>query len=213
MIGEQILTGIDIYTPNIAQNASTQNITLLVWNNLSTSTDDILRAQNVLLNQSTAINQFQRFEFDRPVMLRGDFYIGYREENDDPLSIGFDKNTNSANNLFYNRSGSWEPNTVLQGSVMIRPVFNKSRITVSNKKPLDNEWNIKVYPNPNRGKLKFTDSWDEIKIYDLQGRLQFQSNNFNQKGELDISALSDNLYLVQIRKGNMMSTLKLFLDK
>ena len=40
-IGQQFLTGIDIYAPNIAQNASTQNITLLVWNDLTSNTDDI----------------------------------------------------------------------------------------------------------------------------------------------------------------------------
>lgn len=213
MIGEQLLTGIEIYAPNIAQNSSTQNITLLVWNNLSSNTDDILRAQNVLLNESTAINQFQRFEFDRPVLLSGDFYIGYREENDDPVSIGFDKNTNSAEKLFYNTSGNWEPNTVLEGSVMIRPIFNKSRITVSNKKQIDEKWNIQAYPNPSKGKLHFTESWDEIRIYDLQGKLQLTSYHSGNLTELDITGLNNDLYIIKIRKANRIKILKILLKK
>jgi len=211
MIGEQYLTGIELYVPNITQNSSTQNITLLVWNDLTSSTDDILRAQNVLINESSAINQFQRFSFDRPVLLNGEFFIGYREENDEPISIGFDKNSNSADQLFYNQSGTWEPNTVLEGSVMIRPVFDEARVTVSNKKAINKKWNIKAYPNPNRGLLKFTDRWDEVKIYDLQGRLQLQFENDENLNEIDISLLKNDLYLVKIRKGNQITALKIML--
>lgn len=213
MIGEQFLTGVEIYVPNIGQNASTQNITLLVWNELTSDTDDILRAQNVLLNQSTGINQFQRFSFDRPVLLNDEFYIGYREENDEPVSIGFDKNTNSADKLFYNQSGTWEPNKILEGSVMIRPVFDESRITVSNRKAINDEWNLRVYPNPSKGLIRFTDSWDEIKIYDLKGRLQFQSNNTSNQREVDIRHLKNDLYFLKVRKENQLSTLKILLKR
>ncbi|SMG17990.1 Por secretion system C-terminal sorting domain-containing protein [Marivirga sericea] len=213
MIGEQYLTGIELYAPNIGQNSSTQNITLLVWNELTANTDDILRAQNVLINESTSINQFQRFSFDRPVLLKGEFFIGYREENDEPLSIGFDKSTNSADKLFYNQSGTWEPNTVLEGSVMIRPVFDEARITVSNEKVLDTDWRIKAYPNPNKGLLKLTENWDQIKIYDLQGRLRLESSNPENLKELDISKLENDLYLLKIMKGSKQSILKIMLRK
>jgi len=213
MIGERYLTGIEIYAPNIVQNSSTQNITLLVWNDLTPETDDILRAQNVLLNESSSINQFQRFSFDRPVLLNGEFFIGYREENDEPISIGFDKNTNSADKLFYNQSGSWEPNKTLKGSIMIRPVFDESRITVSNKRPIENRWDVVAYPNPNKGILKFTDSWDEIKVYDLQGRLQLAATNDEKQDALNISSLKDALYFLKIRKGNNTTTLKIMLQK
>jgi hypothetical protein len=212
MIGEQYLTGIEIYVPNIGQNSSTQNITLLVWDDLTSETEDILRAQNVLINESEGINQFQRFSFDRPVLLSGEFYIGYREENDEPVSIGFDKNTNSADKLFYNQSGSWEPNIILEGSVMIRPVFDELRITVSNSKPLENKWNIRVFPNPNQGILNFTEDWDEIKVYDLKGRLQFQSKNEYQNRKVDISHLKNDLYLLKISKGNQIGILKIMLN-
>jgi hypothetical protein len=213
VIGEQFLTGIDIYAPNITQNTSTQNITLLVWNDLTSDTDDILRAQNVLINQSESLNQFQRFTFDRPVLLSGEFFIGYREENDDPVSIGFDKNTNSASRLFYNQGGAWEPNITLEGSVMIRPVFDQKEVQVSNHKSLNQKLDIMVYPNPSRGILKFTDRWDHIEIYGLQGSLQFQSENSGNRNELDIRFLENNLYLLRIRKGNQITSLKIMLKQ
>lgn len=213
VIGQQFLTGIEIYAPNIGQNASTQNITLLVWNDLTSNTDDILRAQNVLVNESESINQFQRFTFDRPVLLNGEFFIGYREENDDPVSIGFDKNTNSATRLFYNQGGEWEPNITLKGSVMIRPVFDTKETPVSNDKSLNQELEVKAYPNPNRGILKFTQHVDQIEIYDMQGRLKTRKTNIETNQAIDISQLPNNLYLIKIRKGNQYTTLKVMLRK
>ncbi|WMN11413.1 T9SS type A sorting domain-containing protein [Marivirga salinae] len=213
VIGEQFLTGIEIYAPNIGQNASTQNITLLVWNNLTSNTDDILRAQNVLINQSVSLNQFQRFTFDRPILLSGEFFIGYREENDAPLSIGFDKNTNSATRLFYNQGGDWEPNITLEGSVMIRPVFDTKEIQVSNDKRINPKLDIKAYPNPSRGVLKFTKQVDQIEIYDLQGSLKVSETNIESSQSIDISHLPNNLYLIKLRKGNQYSTLKVMLRK
>jgi len=211
MIGEQYLTGIEVYVPNITQNSSNQNITLLVWSDLTANTDDILRAKNVLISKETEINEFQRFSFDRPVLLSGEFYIGYREENDQPISIGFDKNTNNANRLYYNQSGTWEPNIILEGSVMIRPVFEEERITLSTRNPFNENWNMRVYPNPNSGLLKFTDNWDAISIYDLQGKIKYQSDNNEYKNELNISFLDKGLYFIKIRKGDLISTQKILL--
>jgi len=213
LIGEQFLTGIEIYAPNIGQNASTQNITLLVWNNLTSNTDDILRAQNVLVNQSESINQFQRFTFDRPVLVSGEFFIGYREENDDPLSIGFDKNTNSASRLFYNQGGDWEPNSTLEGSVMIRPVFDYKEVTVSNEKKINQTLDVKAYPNPSKGILKFTKQIDQVEIYDLQGSLKVRETTIDMSQGIDISHLPNNLYLIKLRKGNQYATLKVMLRK
>lgn len=213
LIGEQFLTGIEIYAPNVSQNASTQNITLLVWDDLTSDTDDILRAQNVLINESESINQFQRFTFDRPVLLSGEFFIGYREENDDPVSIGFDKNTNSATRLFYNQGGEWEPNITLEGSVMIRPVFDPKEVPVSNDKSISQKLDVKAYPNPSKGIIKLTQEVDQIEIYDLQGRLKLSKTNIGSSQSIDISHLPNNLYLIKLRKGNQYSTLKVMLRK
>ncbi len=213
LIGEQFLTGIDVYVPNIGQNTSTQNITLLVWDDLTSNTDDILRAKNVLINESERVNQFQRFTFDRPVLLSDEFFIGYREENDIPVSIGFDKNTNSASRLFYNQSGEWEPNITLKGSVMIRPVFSPKDVPVANDDKINQRLEVKIYPNPSKGIIKLTQEVDQIEIYDLKGRLKVSETNINSGQSIDISHLPDNLYLIKLRKGNKYSTLKVMLRK
>ncbi|ADR20939.1 hypothetical protein MATR_14350 [Marivirga tractuosa] len=213
LIGEQFLTGIEIYVPNIGQNASTQNITLLVWDDLTSNTNDILRAKNVLINETESVNQFQRFTFDRPVLLKDEFFIGYREENDVPVSIGFDKNTNSATRLFYNQGGEWEPNKTLKGSVMIRPVFDAKEVPVSNDKKISQMLDVKAYPNPSKGIIKLTQEVDQIEIYDLQGRLKVSETKIDSSQSIDISHLPDNLYLIKLRKGNKFSTLKVMLRK
>ena len=212
LIGEHYLTGIDLYVPNLGVNASTQNITLLVFRNLTTNLSDLLVAQNVLINPSEGINQFQRFQFERPVLVSGSIYIGYREENDEPVSIGFDKNSNSATKLFYNQSGSWEPNILLQGSAMIRPVFEPNELTLSNK-PGPAIENIKLYPNPSKGEIRLTQSVDQVQLYDMQGRLMMQKLAVQKGEQIDISKLQNNLYLIKIRKGNTLQTQKVLLKK
>jgi hypothetical protein len=78
---------------------------------------------------------------------------------------------------------------------MMRPVFDPKEVTVSNRIPMEQKPAIKAYPNPSRGILKFTDSWDEIKVYDLQGRLQYQTESHAGQNVIDISTLKNNLYI------------------
>ncbi|GAA5028903.1 hypothetical protein GCM10011506_13760 [Marivirga lumbricoides] len=212
IIGENYMTAIDIYIPNLGQNAGTKNITLLVWDELTNSETNILAAQNVLANPAQGTNQFQRFILERPVYVGGKIFIGYREENDEPVSIGFDKNSNSATNLFYNQSGTWEANTFFQGSVMIRPVFDRANVTVANK-PKQQTPEFFLYPNPSKGSLKYDGSFDSIEIYALNGqRLMHKAGNDSSKS-IDISHLKDGIYFVKIINQSTVSTQKIILKR
>ncbi|MBK6264875.1 T9SS type A sorting domain-containing protein [Marivirga sp. S37H4] len=213
ILGEHYMTAIDMYIPNSAQNVGTRNITLLVWTQLTNDPNDIKLAQNVLVNEAQGINNFQRFEFEQPLFIGGQIYIGYREENDDVISVGFDKNSNSATDLFYNQSGSWEPNTLLEGSIMIRPVFDDISDVVSNKKPT--EFPIaRIYPNPNRGQLFVDQAFDQLTIFGSDGRIHLDILSKNNRNEpIDISNLKNGLYLVRILNNGNVQTSKLLLRK
>lgn len=197
--GGHYMTGIDMYIPNLAQNSGSKNITLLVLDSINglNITDDILLAQNVLVNPSTDLNQFQRFVFEQPIFVEGVIYVGYREENDEVVSVGFDKNTNSATQLFYNQSGSWEPNTTLEGSVMIRPVFGDTDGVVANK-PQTKNTSIRIWPNPNKGILYVSEDFDALNIYGLNGQLKYQMKaGFNGQA-VQLPTMPDGLYIVEI---------------
>jgi hypothetical protein len=197
--GGHYMTGIDMYIPNLAQNSGSKNITLLVLDSINglNITYDILLAQNVLVNPSTDLNQFQRFTFEQPVFVEGVIYVGYREENDEVVSVGFDKNTNSATQLFYNQSGSWELNTTLEGSVMIRPVFGDTDGVLANR-PKAKNTSIRIWPNPNKGILYVSEDFDALNIYGLNGQLKYQMKaGFNGQA-VQLPTMPDGLYIVEI---------------
>lgn len=212
IIGENYMTAIDIYIPNIGQNARTKNITLLVWDELTNSETNILAAQNVLANPAQGTNQFQRFILERPVYLGGKIFVGYREENDEPVSIGFDKNSNSATNLFYNQSGVWEANSFFEGSIMIRPVFDRANVTVGNK-PQQQSQEFFLYPNPSNGVLNYDGQFTSMEIYSLNGQQLLEIKANSNTKSIDISQLKDGIYFAKIVSQSAIYTQKIILRR
>ncbi|MEQ8358879.1 MAG: T9SS type A sorting domain-containing protein [Cytophagales bacterium] len=74
---------------------------------------------------------------------------------------------------------------------------------------------IRLFPNPNKGELYLESSLSEfeLKIYDLNGRLQFQERIKSANKKLDIHLLQSGLYLIRIDSDTNSWTRKLFLDK
>jgi len=212
--GGHFLTALDFYVPNLAQNNGSKNITLLVLDSLNSQNpaNDVIFAQNVLISPSSGLNEFQRFTFDSPVFVEGDIYVGYREENDEVVSIGFDKNSNSATELFYNQTGTWEINNTLVGSVMIRPVFGDISGIVSNKIESKVE-PFKIWPNPNKGILYVSEDYDILKIYSLNGRLIGSYKDGLQDSSIHMPPTQDGLYIVQIYRDGKMQNFKLLLER
>ena len=113
----------------------------------------------------------------------------------------FDRNFNSHENVFYNTSGTWE-NSLLFGSLMIRPVFGKElKVSINeNKITLDK---CKIYPNPlKEGELNIlisdgllNNSSFNIDIYNMLGKKVYSSPYHKT---INISVLSDGIYFVKV---------------
>ena len=121
---------------------------------------------------------FHTYILERPVILpEGPFFIGFQQQSNAFLNIGFDQNNNAENSMFQwlLPHNEWLP-VLLYGSVMMRPVFGTltptgicERGVVADK--------ITVYPNPSDGVL-FVESSENVvntyEIYDLSGRRLMQ---------------------------------------
>ena len=64
--------------------------------------------------------------------------------------VGLDKNNNTADEIYYYINNQWEQNNLIQGSLMIRPVFGDVENYLTTLNEDDNE-NISIYPNPSSG--------------------------------------------------------------
>ncbi|MBW6480609.1 MAG: T9SS type A sorting domain-containing protein [Bacteroidales bacterium] len=78
------------------------------------------------------------------------------------------------------------------------PIFIDCSINTTNSEEMDNYYEIKIYPNPTTGLIKFQNhsySVKEILVYDTTGRQFFIENKID---EMDLSHLPDGFYLIKI---------------
>lgn len=69
-----------------------------------------------------------------------------------------------------------------------------------------NTLNITFSPNPTQGKITFTEKVDEVKVFDLSGRL-VKTNTVNTT-EVDLSDLQKGVYMMQVSQNNKTLTSK-----
>jgi hypothetical protein len=82
-------------------------------------------------------------------------------------------------------------------------------ITQSSKKVLIDDF--KIYPNPvsNRVSVSAAESIDNMRIYDLSGRLVKQASPRKAAFSVDVSGLSKGVYLVKLNAGDREATTKM----
>jgi hypothetical protein len=122
------------------------------------------------------------------------------------MDVGFDANTDSADRIFYNTSGTWTKNTDLKGSLMIRPVFGKGTTNVVTEVTKESK-SIEIYPNPSQGVFYVPNVVEQITVYDSFGSpVDFFSEDqlerkkiqvINRNGLLIVRMLIDNQWVSQ----------------
>ncbi|WPP51409.1 T9SS type A sorting domain-containing protein [Catalinimonas niigatensis] len=212
---KDLLTHINIYFPPLARNQSATPFRLMVWQSLEDTLGEevVLRAQQAQTSASDQINQFTSFELSSPVVVEDTFYIGYEQQGESFIAIGFDKNTNASDKTFYNVTGEWAQDSVLRGSLMMRPGFDKSRnVTGSDDPVIVEKEELQIFPNPSSGSFKVSQPFVELYIYDVTGKLlkHFVSDGYSQ--ESVETNLTKGVYLVRIFAQGEYSSRKLIIQ-
>lgn len=145
---------------NQTKNAENENAAfyLMVWKDDNGKPGEVLYTSEV--KHPTFANQFLDFveyQFDKKIPVSGTIWIGFQQEGNVQLNIGFDQNTNSGDFFKYNTQGTWE-NSAYKGTPMMRPVFGEINLSIDDNEP---QQTTLLRPNPAR-------DWVEVTIYDLQ---------------------------------------------
>lgn len=152
---------------------------------------------------SEKINQFKEYKLSKGIAVNGDFFIGWVQKDKRRINIGFDKNTNSKAQLFYNIYGSWQKSDA-NGSLMLRPVLGY--LTTSSTKDYKQftQDKITIYPNPTSQIIYFKGIENTkdifIEIYNLQGKKI--SSSLLTESFLDVSFLNNGVYIISIKRKN-----------
>lgn len=151
---------------------------------------------------------FRLYCFDNQISVSDTFYVGIQQSGDVGILVGFDKNTEAGNqNLFYNLFNEWTPST-LNGSVMMRPVFDESPddcfvdwVNAPSYAVLSDEFEI--YPNPVSDNLSISfnkiNKVNSIEILDVAGKL---IENFNgYVNQVNVGNMPNGIYFIRLTVG------------
>lgn len=157
------------------------------------------------------VNHFWTYKFDSPVPLpAGTFYICAIQpasSGSDSLYYGFDANRVTANHMYINLNNFWEP-SIVTGVAMIRPLLGRPVKTtngIAATQRNDIPWSIA--PNPAHNEVIVAIGLQEgyrwqYTITDLLGRV-VRHGKLNDDGAIDIAALPQGAYLLQINSGTL----------
>ncbi len=218
-----LLTHIDMYFPPLLQNSRVSSVKLMVWKQIgpdSTSTVVLRRASGTAIQLASYFNEMKSYKLSSPVFVQDTFYIGYEIETDSVPIIGFDKNINSVDKIFYKIGSGWEQNNKLYGSIMMRPKFSAldSAIltAIGDEVQIDSspEKDFVVYPNPAENEVHIQGLHEEIIVFDLTGkeRIRYRQPLPLKQATYQLGHLKKGLYLIRVRYQNQYRTFKLILQ-
>ncbi|MFZ4400842.1 MAG: T9SS type A sorting domain-containing protein [Bacteroidales bacterium] len=196
------LVAVEMFFNAALNNANQRYFNLTIWkDNAGLPGDTIYQSNLTMPVFENGINKFHSYLLERHLNVSGTIYIGWTQTTDDNLNLGFDRNTSSEQNIFYNSLGYWE-SSFKKGSLMIRPVFGIEYLGVNNTNLASIDFD--VFPNPlKQGSLGVSLPSDELnraedyqlQIFNMLGKQVYQSEF---KTVVDVSQLSNAVYLIKI---------------
>ena len=200
------ITALNIYFPDFVPSVVGLTFTIIIWDDLFQYRQGRLLTEQHIIKASTALNDFTNYAFGRPVAVSDTFYIGYEQSVDDFFPVGLDKHGQTEpGNIFINLDGVWEPSNIIDGNLMIRPVFGFNK-AVGFEDEIFN--GINIYPNPNDGVFNIGGQFDHGKVMDLLGNVIMEIDGGETMTEVKIVNLQQGLYFIKIKKERKYKTFK-----
>jgi len=200
------LRSIQFYFNKADDGVVQQPFNLNVWAGGPNVPGAVLVDEGVVYPGYDGLNRFYTYVLAQPVFLpAGSYYFGWSQAVGFSMNVGFDRNFNNNERMFYNLTGTWFNYAAAEGTMMIRPIFGDSEYDTyvglqENKKgevPL--EWNL--FPNPSSSSTTINRtiaSSSLVRITDLSGRLIFEQPWNSSLLDVNTANFSDGLYLISI---------------
>ncbi len=208
---QDTISDLRIYFPYFA-GASATSLQLLIMDNENGVPGDILYEETITVSQ-TANNEFVNIDlFEKGVIVKDTFYIGYQEPASGSVRIGLDKSSNDRDRLYFrqNSNATWS-NDWITGSLMIRPRFGESEI-VTGIPEVPNP--VSFYPNPNAGEFYVKGKVEQLQLFTITGQpVGFSVEDFNEEKRINITTGSEGLYIVRYQSGGRIFTEKIVIAR
>ena len=202
---QDTLRGVRFYFNEAFQQGNNTSFNMGVWKDSLGNPGDLISMHYSLMPVFTdSLNRFVEYRFDSLIILpEGDFYVGWKQNSEVFLNIGFDLNLDHSDKVRFLFNGQWWPSSI-RGTIMLRPVMGGEDVVTwspSLVAAAPPEW--KVFPLPASGHLRIdygkTPPADaDYLLYDLSGRVVLHHRGFTRY--LSLPSLHSGIYLLIIRQ-------------
>lgn len=133
---------------------------------------------------------FESYELEHAVALEGSIFVGFEQVGNNYINIGFDRNTNSADRIYYLTSTAWQQ-SILSGSLLLRPHFGSSG-TQGVEEAV--ETRLTVWPNPASERVRI--GWEclQWQLYDCRGSVLLMGSGTT----VAVDGLPSGVYLLKV---------------
>jgi len=198
------LRAVRIYFDPIFEDPSNSSFLLTVWSSLN---PEIIVHQNVSFSSPEYVrwgpNHFVEYPLDEEVVVNGTFYVGFVQTTAAKLNVGFDRNRDNGDKIYYKVSGPFAQSTQ-EGSLMLRPVFKaKKDPFLGVEQPALANATVSLFPNPAQDVLYVNvdnayGTTLQADVVDATGRL-VGSEQIRGNAQLAIGHLPVGLYMLRLQ--------------
>lgn len=177
--------------------------TLKVWGDNSGIPGDVLYELEAQLPEfADDYLDFVTYYLEEPLPISGTFYVGFHQNHDVQLNIGFDQNNDASGKFFYRTAANWNA-SFYKGAPMVRPVVGKS-FDHSGIKPHEMPSDITLYPNPTKGvvHIETADIEEDMTYMILNAYGQCLETGTLQSQELSLVKYPVGIYFIQLSSNN-----------
>lgn len=192
-----------------------QSFTVQIFNNKNGKPDQMIAQRSVSVRYPSGRNGFVDYAFTNPVAVADTFYVGWLQINEQPVTVGFDRNSMYGKDaVYYNLGTEWVKETSLDGSVMIRPYLGKkAQGIITGAEPIPDR-NGSFFPNPNKGVLNWKNaSFKKIDIYTIQGMMVESIRPDKGQQAVSLEHLVSGIYLLKASDGKQLFVQKMLISK
>lgn len=136
---------------------------------------------------------FETYTLEHAVGVAGSIFVGFEQVGNNYINIGFDRNNNSSDRIYYLTSTEWQQ-SILSGSLLLRPRFGTTATQGMEEPSVADR--LKVYPNPASESVTIDDMeagamWQ---LYDCRGTMQLAGSGTT----IAVDALPAGMYLLRV---------------
>lgn len=147
--------------------------------------------------QFGGLNIYQRYPLESSIVVAGSIFVGFEQVGNDFINLGFDRNHQSADRIWYHTSTDWQQ-SILRGSLMMRPVFGAAAVTgISELRTPSTK--LHIYPNPADDRCTIGIDAVCVELFDQMGR---RCTLDAEQQTLNTRSLPNGFYIVRVTTRN-----------